>query len=304
MKYNKILVTGGSGLVGASLKKIYPNATYLSSKDYDLTKEDQVRAMYEKYKPDCVIHLAAKVCSAENYTANKISFFDDNILINTLVLKYAHSFGVKRFITLLSASAYPDIVSEYPIEEKMLHDGLPAEVGLTYGYTKRVFALQIDTYNQHYGTNYQYLIPGNLYSDELDFTKNTHFISMLLSKIGKANNNGDDFITLFGDGTPIRQFLHCDDLAEIMSLCLEQDVYTNMNIGTEDVCTIRELAETALSATDSFHLKLKFDKSKPNGQFRKDISYSKLKVVLPDFKFRRLSDQIKILYNKHFGNEN
>lgn len=304
MKYSRILVTGGSGLVGASLRKIYPNATYLSSKDYDLTKEDQVCAMFETHKPDCVIHLAARVCSAENYTANKVSFFDDNILINTLVLKYAYQFGVERFITLLSASAYPDVVLEYPIQEEVLHGGLPAEIGLTYGYTKRVFALQIDTYNEYYGTKYQYLIPGNLYSDELDFTKNTHFISMLLSKIGKANLNGDSCITLFGDGTPIRQFLHCDDLAEIMSLCLERGVYDSMNIGTEDINTIQQIAEMALLATDSTHLEIKFDKSKPNGQYRKDISYSRLRAALPDFKFRRLSDQVKLLYKKHFGNEN
>ena len=133
--------------------------------------------MFEEHKPDCVIHLAAKVCSADNYAANRISFFTDNIIINTLVLEYAHRYGVKRFITLLSASAYPDIVSQYPIEESELHNGLPAEIGLTYGYTKRAFAIQIEAYNKQYGTKYQYLIPGNLYSDDLDLEKNTHFIN-------------------------------------------------------------------------------------------------------------------------------
>ncbi len=165
MGQNKIVVTGGSGMVGKSLKKIMPNAIYLSSKDYDLTSEKGVAQMYYDHKPTIVIHLAAKVGGIIDNINKPGEYFTDNVLMNTLLLEYARFHGVERFIGVLSTCIYPDKVDNYPMTEDMLHMGPPTATNFSYGYAKRSLAVQIDAYNKEYGTKYQYLIPCNLYGE-------------------------------------------------------------------------------------------------------------------------------------------
>ena len=106
----KIVVTGGSGLVGSHLKKILPNAIYLSSKDYNLTSEKEVDRMYNELKPNCVIHLAARVGGIIDNIKHPAQYFTENVLMNTLLVEYAHKYNVERFIGILSTCIYPDKV--------------------------------------------------------------------------------------------------------------------------------------------------------------------------------------------------
>lgn len=298
MKYEKILCTGGSGQVGKSLKKILPDAIYLSSKNCDLTSGESIEAMLKYYKPDCIIHCAAKVGGLIDNLEKPAEYFDDNVLMNTLLIKHSYENKIKRFIGMLSTCIYPDVLSEehYPLKETYLHNGPPTPTNFSYGYAKRSMAVQIDAYNKQYGIKYQYLTPCNLYGEFDKYGENSHFIAALIKKIHFAKKNGDDKIILFGTGTPIRQFMHSDDLAYVIKYCLDNDIYENMNVATEENLSIKEMAEIALAACDAKHLSIYFDSSYPDGQFRKDVSIERLKSVIPSFKVVDLYSGIKQTY--------
>ena len=293
----KILVTGGRGMVGKSLKKYLPDATYISSKDYNLNSEMQVSWMFNDIQPDVVVHLAARVGGIIDNITYPADYFDENIIMNTLVLKYAQQHNVKRFIGILSTCIYPDVVESYPITENMLHLGPPAKTNFSYGYAKRALAVQIDAYNQQYGTQYQYLIPCNLYGEYDKYGNNSHFIAALIKKIHNAKINNEDKITLFGDGSPLRQFIHSDDLAYVIKYCLDNNIYNNMNVAIDENLSITEMAQIALKACDAEYMIIEYDTTKPNGQYRKDVSSKILKSKLPSFNPINLYDGIKNTYN-------
>lgn len=297
MKYNKVLVTGGSGMVGRSLEAIMPDAIYLSSKDYDLTNEESVWRMLELFRPDAVIHLAAKVGGIIDNINKPAEYFTDNVKMNTMLLDAAYHLGIKRFISILSTCIYPDVCESYPMLETDLHKGPPTLTNFSYGYAKRCLAVQTEAYNKQYGTKYQYLIPCNLYGEHDKYGENSHFIAALIKKIHIAKRNGDDKIVLFGTGEPLRQFMHSHDLANVIKRCLDEDVYDNMNIATEENLSIKQMAQIALKACEAEHLTIHFDDSYPDGQMRKDVSIDVLKNAIPDFKTIDLYNGIKHTYN-------
>jgi GDP-L-fucose synthase len=293
----KILVTGGSGMVGRSLKKLFPNAIYVSSKDYNLTSELDVIKMFETHRPDTVIHLAAKVGGIIDNIAKPAEYFDDNVLMNTLLLKYSLKYNVTRFIGILSTCIYPDVVENYPMLENDLHLGPPTKTNFSYGYAKRSLAVQIDAYNQQYGTKYQYLIPCNLYGEYDKYGDNSHFIAALIKKIHTAKVNNHDNMVLFGDGTPLRQFMHSDDLAFIIKYCLDNNIYDNMNVATPENLSISEMAGIALQSCGVNKMTISYDTSKPNGQYRKDVSIELLKEKIPSFNPIKLKDGVRKTYD-------
>lgn len=294
---NRIVVTGGSGMVGRSLKKIMPDAIYLSSKDYDLTSERGVAKMYQDLQPKAVVHLAAKVGGIMDNINKPGEYFTDNVLMNTLLVEYARFNGVERFIGILSTCIFPDKVEEYPMTEEMLHKGPPTPTNFSYGYAKRSLAVQIEAYNKQYGTKYQYLTPCNLYGEYDKFGENSHFVAALIKKIHAAKTYGDDKIQLFGTGTPMRQFMHSDDLAKVIKACFDEEIYDSFNVATDQNMSIDDIARTALRACDATHLKIEYDSSKPDGQFRKDVSTKKMNEILPEFKPTRLFHGIKGTYS-------
>lgn len=296
MKYKKIICTGGSGMVGKSLKKIMPNVIYLSSKDYDLTSSLDIEKMFKDLNPDCVIHLAAKVGGILDNINKPAEYFTENILMNTLMLEYSHKNGVDRFISTLSTCIYPDKTELYPMQENQLHNGQPTPTNYEYGYAKRCLAVQTEAYNKQYNKNFQYLIPCNLYGEFDKYGDNSHFIAALIKKIHIAKKNGDDKIVLFGTGRPLRQFMHSDDLARVIKQCLENDIYENMNVATEENLSIKQMAEIALDACGANNLTIQFDSAYPDGQYRKDVSIDLLKRTIPDFSAIELYDGIKKTY--------
>ena len=297
MEKNRIVVTGGSGMVGKSLKKIMPGAIYLSSKDYDLTSERGVAQMYSDLKPNVVIHLAAKVGGIIDNINKPGEYFTDNVLMNTLLVEYARHNGVERFIGILSTCIYPDKVENYPMTEDILHDGPPTPTNFSYGYAKRSLAVQIDAYNKQYGTKYQYLTPCNLYGEHDKFGENSHFVAALIKKIHHAKVSGEDKITLFGTGAPLRQFMHSDDLAKVIKRCIDDEIYESFNVATEQNISIDDIARTALRACEATNIKIEYDSSKPDGQFRKDVSIDKMKSIFPEFKATRLYHGIGSTYS-------
>lgn len=297
----KILITGGSGLIGSYLKDILPNAIYVNSKDYNLLIENDVKKMFKEIKPNIVIHLAALVGGIHHNIEEPVRYFEENILMNTLVIRESFKNNVKNFVGILSSCIYPDNIKEYPIKEVELINGAPHKDLFSYSYAKRCMAIQIDMYNKKYNTNYNYLIPCNLYGefDKFDSIKG-HFVGALIEKIITAKKKGENFITLFGDGSPYRQFMHARDLAQILVLMLKKRIFVSMNVATNENYTVNEIAKIALKACGVDKFEIKYDNSKPNGQFRKDVDITILKSYFPDFNPIKLSEGIREIFKKRY----
>ena len=296
----KILVTGGSGLVGRYLKKILPNAMYISSKNYDLTSENDVKKLFKSNKFQTVIHLAARVGGIHHNIQEPIKYFEENILMNTLLIKYSYKNKVKNFLGVLSSCIYPADVKKYPIKENLLFSGAPHDSLFPYSYAKRCMAVQIDSYNKKFNTKYNYIIPCNLYGefDKFDPIQG-HFVGALINKILIAKKNKKNHIKLFGDGTPKRQFMHAKDLAEIIKIIITKKINESFNVATNENYSVKKIAKIALKACDFNGAKITFDKSMPNGQLRKDIDISKLKKIAPKFKPILLEDGIREIFLKN-----
>ena len=298
----KILITGGTGMVGQHLQEMFSpdeiwqgKVVFVGSKDYDLTKKYEVKNMFAKYKPDTVIHLAAKVGGIQDNIANPVEFLEDNLLINANVVLEAQKYRVVKFIGIGSTCAYPDKVEDYPMTEDMLHIGEPTASNFGYGYAKRMLAVHLKTIRESKGLDYFTIFPSNLYSEFDNFEDDTkaHFITALLKKI----KNSDGIVPLLGTGRPLRQFIHAEDLARIIMECLDRVIKTDFNV-CDDNRTIKVIAEAALYATLNKQLELKFDNDNgKDGQYRKDCSNQKLLKLFPGFQFIPLENGLKRVYN-------
>ena len=299
----KILVTGGTGLVGTYLKKILPEATYVSSKDYNLLDKKDVQRMFSDIKPRKIIHLAARVGGVHHNIQEPVKYFEENLLMNTFVLQESFLNNVESFLGILSSCIYPNDVKSYPIKEENLLQGAPHQDLFSYSYAKRCLAIQIDAYNKKYNTKYNYLIPCNLYGEYDKFDPiEGHFVGALIEKIINAKKSRSKSIEIFGDGTPYRQFMHARDLAQIIKMTILKNIFLSFNVATDENYTIKKIVEIALEACNIQNLNIYFDKSKPNGQLRKDIDITNLKKLFPDFTPINLIDGIKEIYNKKIDN--
>tara|TARA_Y100000361_G_scaffold68827_1_gene60666 strand:- start:6 stop:908 length:903 start_codon:yes stop_codon:yes gene_type:complete len=291
---SKVLVTGGSGLVGKHLQNILPEAVYISSEDYNLLDEKQVRVMMDDYQPNAVIHLAARVGGIVDNINYPVDYLEENILMNTNVLKACHEFDVEKVIAILSTCIYPDVVDTYPMKEEDLFNGPPTPTNFSYGFAKRCMAAHIDAYRKQYDKKWCYLIPCNLYGEYDKYEEHhSHFVSALIKKIYEA----DDSIELWGTGKPLRQFMYGGDLARVIKYMLDNDIVDNFNVAPDWVHSINNLAMIGKKACLKDKLVVNYDNTKPDGQFRKDVDSSKLLGVLKDFKFTPLEEGIKKVYD-------
>ena len=293
----KILITGGSGMVGRELIKLIPNAYYPSSSELDLTNPAKVKEYLDTESFDYVVHLAAYVGSLHDNIDNRTLYFDKNILMNTIITKCAYDSGVKNFLGILSTCIYPDNNSSFPIKENTLHDGPPHEDLMSYAYAKRCHAVQLNAYKESFCVNYNYLIPCNLYG----FVSNTHkgrshLVNDLIHKIITAKEKNANHIILFGDGSPLRQFMYAGDLAIVIKRYIYEEHNSSFNVAPMINLTVDEIAKIALRACNADHISIKYDPSKPNGQFRKDVCTQALIRSMPDIDFLGLEEGIKKIY--------
>ncbi len=145
-----ILVTGGSGLVGKHLKDVLPDAVYISSRDYDLMDIQSVDEMMKFFKPDVVVHLAARCGNLIDNMTYPVDYLEQNIILAHNVLNKCHEYNVERVIGMLSTCIYPDVVNNYPMVEEDLFNGPPPPTNFSYGIAKRCIATQIDSYVKQY----------------------------------------------------------------------------------------------------------------------------------------------------------
>ena len=289
-----IVVTGGSGLVGKHLNKILPNAIYLSSKDCNLMNMNEIDSMMKNYNPRIVIHLAAKVGGILDNINYPVDYIEQNLIINGNLLKKCHEYNVERVIAILSTCIYPDKADKYPMSEKNLFNGPPADTNFSYALSKRAMAVHIESYVKQYQKQWCYLIPCNLYGEHDKFEHHhSHFVSALINKIYKA----EDSIELLGSGKPLRQFMYADDLANIIKYFIDNKVNENVNVAPNYTYSIDEIARIGIKSCGKEHLKIIYKNQQLDGQFRKDVDSSKLLNILGDFKFTSLEKGIKKVYD-------
>mmetsp|Transcript_10956 Transcript_10956/g.16856 ORF Transcript_10956/g.16856 Transcript_10956/m.16856 type:complete len:321 (-) Transcript_10956:170-1132(-) len=296
-----VMVTGGSGLVGMGIKMfIEQNAEeneewiFLSSKDGDLRVRSDTEAIFEKFKPTHVIHLAAKVGGLFANMAQKVEFFRENILINDNIMECCRVYKVKKLVSMLSTCIFPDKTS-YPIDETMLHDGPPHPSNEGYAYAKRLIDTMNRAYAEEYDCNFTSIIPTNIFGPHDNFSiENGHVIPGLIHKCYLAKKNNTDF-TIWGSGTPLRQFIYSLDLAElsvwVMRNYHEPEPITLSVDETAEV-SIKDVALAVAKAME-FEGEVVFDTSKADGQFKKTACNKKLRKHLPDYKFTSMEDGIK-----------
>lgn len=289
-----ILVTGGSGMVGSELRKILPNAMYPTSSELNLLDQNSIETYFRKHKIDSVIHLAAYVGSLHDNIENAVRYYEQNVLMNTQLTKSAYANGVQRFIGILSTCIYPNDGLAYPMKEDDIHNGAPHESLYSYAYAKRSHAVQLNAYKSQYGVNYSYLIPTNMYGQSLHLDR-MHFINDLVVKIIRATKNGEKELRLFGDGSPLRQFIAAKDFALFIKLYLESGCGESLNVSDEYNRSINEMARLAVSLYNP-DLHIVYDSSKPNGQYRKDVDVSRLKQIFPQFSFNSLENGLLELF--------
>lgn len=281
-KEKRVVVTGGAGFLGSFVvdqlrMKGCRQIVIPRSRDYDLVQMEAVRQLYGDAKPDVVIHLAARVGGIGANQANPGRFFYDNLMMGTQLIEVGRQHGLKKFVALGTICAYPKF-APIPFKEDDIWNGYPEETNAPYGLAKKMMLVQSQAYRQQYGFNSIVLFPVNLYGPRDNFDLDTsHVIPALIRKCAAAKEAGRDSITLWGDGSPTREFLYVEDAAEGILLAAEQyDGNLPVNLGTGEEVAIRDLAGL-IAAEVGFTGQIKWDTTKPNGQPRRCLDVSRAK---------------------------
>ncbi len=281
LKSAKIYVAGSNGMVGSAIvralkAKGYINLVVKSSKELDLKNQQAVRDFFSKEQPEYVFLAAAKVGGIHANNTYPATFIYDNIMIQSNVIQAAYDFNVKKLLFLGSSCIYPKFAPQ-PIKEEYLLTGSLEPTNEAYAIAKIAGLKMCQFYKQQYGCNFISAMPTNLFGINDNFNlENSHVLPALLRKFIEAKQNNKQEVTIWGSGTPMREFLFVDDLAEACLFLMENyNGIENVNIGTGEDVSIKELAETIMKIV-GFEGSLIFDASKPDGAPRKLLDVSKI----------------------------
>jgi GDP-L-fucose synthase len=276
----KILVAGSSGLVGSAvvreLKKMDLDVLGISTKNVNLLDRTATFDFVRKFKPDAIIDAAAKVGGIGGNNAFPVDFLTQNLQIQCNLMDAAHSASVNKFVFLASSCIYPRDCPQ-PIKEEYILTGKLEETNSAYAIAKLAGIELIKSYRKQFGHKWISVMPTNIYGPNDNFDLETsHVFPALIKKFLDAKVNDSDAITLWGTGSPRREFLHADDLASAILLCLNlYDADNQINIGTGTDITIKELA-TKIASAVGFEGEIKWDTSRHDGTPQKVLDISKI----------------------------
>ncbi|WP_310877417.1 GDP-L-fucose synthase [Priestia megaterium] len=278
---SKIYVAGHRGLVGSAIvrklqEKGYNNIVYRTSAELDLRDKPQVDAFFAEEKPEFVFLAAAKVGGIVANNEYPAEFIHDNLLIQSNIIDAAYRNGVEKLLFLGSTCIYPKLAPQ-PLKEEYLLTGALEPTNEPYAIAKIAGIKMCESYNRQYGTKYISAMPTNLYGPNDNFDLHTsHVLPALLRKFHEAKENNAPFVEMWGTGTPKREFLYSDDLADACVFLMntyEGNEIVNIGVG-EDI-TIKELGEK-VKAVVGYEGNIQFDTSKPDGTPRKLVDVTKL----------------------------
>ena len=287
---NKILVTGGYGLVGSEFKS--DEYYRLSSKETDLRIGKDVDLLLSENKFDGVIHCAGKVGGIAANMNYKGEYFYENVMINTNIIESSRKNNIKNLVAFLSTCVFPDQV-EYPLTENKIHLGPPHFSNDAYAYAKRMADIQIRAYKEQYDLNYKSVIPSNIYGPNDNYSiANGHVLPSLIHKCYLARENKTP-LSIWGSGKPLREFIFSKDIKKLTEWVLyNYNENEPIILSTSEEISIGEVVDMIVEIMN-FKGDIIFDSSKPDGQFRKPSDNSKIKNYLPNFKFTSIYEGLK-----------
>jgi len=282
LKDKRILVTGGAGFLGKQVIKQLQLAgadlnrvTVTRSREHDLRQMTACQQAVNQQ--DIVIHLAAHVGGIGLNREKPAELFYDNLMMGTQLIHAAYQAGVQKFVCVGTICAYPKF-TPVPFKEDDLWDGYPEETNAPYGIAKKALLVQLQAYRQQYGFDGLYLLPVNLYGPEDNFDpRSSHVIPALIHKVHEAQQQGDRTLSVWGDGSPTREFLYAEDAAR--GIVMATQYYSDpepVNLGTGYEITIKDLVELICGLME-FKGELGWETDKPNGQPRRCLDTERAK---------------------------
>jgi GDP-L-fucose synthase len=280
-KSSKIYVAGHNGMVGSAIvrrlkKDGFENILTRSSRELDLRRQDEVEQFFYRARPDYVFLAAAKVGGILANNTYRGEFLYDNLMIEANVIEASRKYGVKKLLFLGSSCIYPKLAPQ-PLKEEYLLTGPLEPTNEPYAIAKIAGIKLCDAYRSQYGCNFISVMPTNLYgpNDNYDL-KTSHVLPALLRKFHEAKIKGEKEVVMWGTGSPLREFLHVDDLADACLFLMENyDEPGLVNIGTGKDISIKDLA-LLIKKIVGFEGEIVHDLSKPDGTPRKLLDVSKL----------------------------
>jgi len=275
----RVTVTGGAGFLGSFLvEKLRQRGAEVfvpKIEEYDLVNLEAIQRMLRVAQPEMIIHLAALAGGIGVNRARPADFFYINLMMGAQLMHEAWKQGVEKFVAIGTICAYPKF-TPMPFREENLWDGYPEETNAPYGLAKKMLLVQAQAYREQYNFNAIYLLPVNLYGPRDNFNLQTsHVIPALIRKCIEAKERGDSQVTLWGDGSPTREFLYVEDAAEGIALAAER--YNDsqpVNLGSGDEISIKALA-TLIARLTGYQGEIVWDTSQPNGQPRRALDVSR-----------------------------
>ena len=288
----RILVTGGTGLVGTALQAIQGDYSqyefiFASSKDCDLTNRDEALAYIEKCQPDLILHLASLSGGIGLSMKYPATILRDNVLMNIFVLEAARLFGVTETVMTLSTGMYP-ANAPIPIREEYIHDGYPHQSNYSYAFAKRLVDPMIKAYRAEYGLSVIGLVPNGIFGENDCFDyDDANMLAALIRRFHEHRNDNAPII-IWGDGSPLREYTYARDIARAYMWCVENyDDEQILHIGTTEERSVKEFAYMIADILGISKERIVFDTSKPSGQLRKSTDNSRF-VRLSGFQYTPL----------------
>ncbi|WP_157153519.1 GDP-L-fucose synthase family protein [Brachyspira murdochii] len=307
----KIYIAGHKGLVGSAIDRVltkngYNNIIRKTHSELDLRDREKVFNFFEKEKPEWVFLSAAKVGGIYANNTYPVDFLLYNLQIQNNIIEASYKYDVQKLMFLGSSCIYPKECHQ-PIKEEYLLSGYLESTNQPYALAKIAGIELCDAYNRQYNTNYIAVMPCNLYGINDNYhPENAHVIPMLIRRFHEAKINDLKETTIWGSGTPLREFMCSDDLAEACIYLMEnkntKDIGKFINIGSGKEVTIKELAEL-IKKTVGFEGEIKLNSSKPDGTMRKLLDVSKINALGWKYKIE-LEDGLRMAYEDFLKNYN
>lgn len=278
--FKKILVSGGTGLLGTGLKAVaaeYPDREFVffGSRDCDLTKLDETLRFVDRHQPDAFLHTAALSGGIQYSQKYPATLLRDNVLMNLNVLEAQRLRGIGKTILTLSTGMYASDAPN-PIKEEYIHRGYPHESNYSYSFAKRLIDPSIKAYRQEYGISTIGLVSNGIFGENMNYRPEESIMVAALIRRFYENRNGADPIVIWGDGSPLREYTYSKDMARAFMWCLDHyDEAQIMHIGSTEETSVKDTAYMIADILGIDRARIQFDTSKPAGILKKSTDNSR-----------------------------